>query len=90
MYEFDFDVAWTAFENSKGEPLPGEYEIRKLAKKHNVEITKINYVGPGGGNPNIFARAPNRQKAGEFLYDVYNCKTQQEFEDYCEPALPPE
>lgn len=86
-YDFDFDIAWDAFEDAAGTVLEEEIHLRKIAKKHGVEITGINYCGPGGGNPNIFATARSREQAGDFLFEVYGCKTQQDREDYVEPCI---
>jgi hypothetical protein len=88
-YEFDFDISSEVFEDYRTRQLlPGELTIRVIAKHHKVDITRIDYHGPGGGNPNIFATAPNRQRAREFLTEVYECKTEEDIKSYCDPALP--
>lgn len=67
-YQTDFDIAWDAFEKD-GEPVPIEAELRRVAKRHGVEVDSIDYCGPGGGNPCVTVTAPDRDTAERFVRD---------------------
>jgi len=87
MLAFNFDVSYEVFEDSKGEQLPEEAKLRTIARKHNTEITHINYHGPGGGNPNVFVESENLFSAWRFLCEVYGCQSLQDVEDYVLPII---
>jgi hypothetical protein len=89
-YKFDFDIARSAFCDNSGVAKLGELDLKITAAYHDVEIVKIVYDGPGGGNPNVFAEAVDRQSARLFLANVYHCTNEHDIESYCDPSLPKE
>ncbi len=66
--EFDFDVAWDAAPTFA----QLQEDVKKIAAKHAVVITKVVEEGPGGGNPNFFAEADDDRGACEFLVELYS------------------
>ena len=75
---FDFDVAWDGLRLER---------LMAQAVRHGVRLTKIIPEGPGGGNPNVWATAPDTAAARKFLADVYGCRTLQDIEDYVDPII---
>jgi len=90
MYVVDFDVAWDAFhDHEKNRFIPIEAQMRRIGAKYGVELTKINYNGPGGGNPNIFVTARTKEGLRKFLTKVL-CgpdATDDDVDAYVEPYL---
>ena len=60
--EWDFDIAFDTFDE--------EY-LRYLADQYGIEITEINPEGPGGGNPQVFAKARDMETARRFMKGIY-------------------
>lgn len=79
MYEVDFDVSHEGYSLRK---------LRNQAARHGVIITKVNEIGPGGGNPQIFVQSHLLHRIMAFVCDVYGVTVgTPDFDDYVAPIM---
>jgi hypothetical protein len=68
LYRFEFDVTLTNTDTTEAALLE---ELTRVGATHRVMIERVNWVGPGGGNPQIFAVAATRDAAHAFLTELF-------------------